>query len=166
MFRVGVWEARFTLNEKGRRWVTVPGIITSHRIIDKRWGFTKWLETLFSPMMINFLNLCDNVHYMVTVHIDNDSYVEARDKLKVFNFNGNSTTLWNDTSFEVTKEDLDSVYTIGKRVAVSYGISPALDQFFTGAKPVCWEIKPIDSKEEFRKMPGAILSVKASLAFT
>lgn len=157
---------RITPNEKGRQRITLPGTVTSHEIVDQRWQLTKWLEIRLSPRLVNFFGLRDNLHYMAKVHIDDDCYAEARDKLQVSDVNGGTYQIHNDICMEIPKEVRDGVYAVGKRVAITYGISSVVDQFFTGTTPLRWDMKPINSRQQFEQMPGAVMPTQASFFFT
>lgn len=156
---------RIAPNERGRLHVTLPGAVIAHEVKDLRWNVTKWLDRHLPNVISQSLGFRDALHYMVQVHLDDEPYALANGKLDVEYLNGSSVRIDNNKLYEVQKVQLTGEYAVGKRVSVTYGMSPMVDQYFTGTIPIRWELKPLESKQKFLELPGALLPRQHDLFF-
>jgi hypothetical protein len=145
-------------NERGRRWFTLLGSVVSHRWVDKRDFITKFLAKKFPSIKM----FQDGLHLMAEVEIDDGSYTEAGQKLKVPTIDGWGGNILRHSAFEILPSELPR-YQIGQLVGVSFGMSNAVDQFFTGTTPVRYELHHVGSEEEFAKLPDPVLPVQRTL---
>ena len=147
-----IMTSRLSPNEAERRWLSLPGAVVAHTLIDDRGILARWV------------NARDGVHHMVRVRLDEELYGELREKLRVpRGAQDDYRQLPIEMQIEVLEEDLSSRYPVGALVGVSFGIAGLVSQFFTGAIPLRMELAPIVSNDDLKQLPGAVLSEQGSL---
>ncbi len=139
------------------RCVTLPGVVIGHKVRDLRSRLTKWLDAKLPSSISRFFGLQNGLHYLVQVHIDDEAYAVANGRLEVEYACGTDRRIGNNKNYEVKKDDFTSRYAIDTRVSVTYSMSSTVDQYFIGTMAIDWELRPLESEENFLKMPGAIL---------
>lgn len=78
---------------------------------------------------------------MIAVFINEEEYSSALKTLKVTYINAHSNHIPAKVRLEVLRNELDTMYPLGSKVNVSFGISNPVDQFFTGTIPVRYKLE-------------------------
>jgi hypothetical protein len=143
--------------EHNRRWVTLPGRVADHRILDRRSSFTRWLGRTF-PATQSFIG---GFHHMLEIELDPDARVMAGEMLRVRMLDNGTQTIPPSITYEVMETKLCE-YPVGTLVGVSFGISNEIDQWF-GCQPVRCDVKLINELGDLNTMPGAVLPRQGAL---
>lgn len=146
-------------NERNRSWFTLLGNVTGHRWLDKRNFVTKYLAKKFPSVKM----FQEGLYLMVEIEIEEGSYAEAGERLKVQVLYG-TVNIRKHSSFEILPSELPQ-YQIGQFVGVSFGTSSLRDQELTGTIPVRYELHHVGSKNELTKFPDPVLPAQGLLFF-
>lgn len=142
-------------NESARKWFSLLGTVIGYETLDTRGQITKYLARKFPHITV----FGPKNNHFILVKLDETMYNQA-DSIGLTRYprfnNNNEGYIRNECKFFVTEKEQDNDYPIGALVGVSFGTINSADQFYTGAKALCFNLKVLAKKEDLETLENPI----------